>query len=258
MSTLRLDVPISCQEVQALLPRMKTLDAEKRGRVKGHLDRCQQCSSVLMVQAVPAERLEKEVPPASLLKSARGVMSAYFVARRGVSGLMWDKLIQLVAQGEEWAKEKLDEGRERIKRTMMLWQLSPAWAGGHGLGPEPAPMMGATGLAAEVVNDTWQPQGRVVPLEVREEEEGPRITADGRFTLTLHTPEAQWQGAQVVCTLLLVERQRVSFESVVQLDPSGQGGQVRFSADGLPQGMEVPVPLELVQLYLLASNGETR
>lgn len=256
MSTLRLDVPISCQEVQALLPRMKTLDAEKRGRVKGHLDRCQQCSSVLMVQAVPAERREKEVPPASLLKSARGVMSAYFVARRGVSGLMWDKLIQLVAQGEEWAKEKLDEGRERIKRTMMLWQLSPAPV----FPPMPIPVLGAAteGIAAEVMDETWQPQNKVVPFEVKEEKDGPRVTADGCFTLTVHTPETQWQGAQVVCTLLLVEGQRVSFESVVQSDPSGQGGQVRFSADGLPQGMEVPVPLELVQLYLLASNGETR
>ena len=38
----------------------------------------------------------------------------------------------LVAQGEEWAEEKLDEGREWIKGAMMLWQLTPVLAGAKG------------------------------------------------------------------------------------------------------------------------------
>lgn len=258
MSTRRLDESISCQEMRTFFPTLEALDAEKKGRVRGHLEGCEECFAVLMEQVAQEEELEAEDLPVSLLESARGVVSAYVTAQRGMLGLMWDKLTQLVAQGEEWAKEKLDEGREWIKGAMNLWQMTPAWAGGHGLGPEPGPAMGAKGIAAEVVDDTWRPQGRVVPFEVKEEKEGPRVTGDGRFTLTLHTPEAQWQGAQVVCTLLLlVEGQRVSFESVVQPDPSGQGGQVRFAAEDLPQGAEdVPVPLEFLQLHLVVPNRE--
>ena len=135
--------------------------------------------------------------------------------------------------------------------------MTPAWDG-PGLGRASVPMMGAEGIAAEVVDDTWLPRGKFVPFEIKEGKDAPRVTADGRFTLTLHTPDTQWQGTQIVCTLLLVEGQRVSFESVVEPDPSGHGGQVRFTAEGLPRGADVPVPLELVQLYLLASHGETR
>jgi len=142
------------------------------------------------MEQVAQEELEAEDLPASLLESARGVVSAYVTAQRGVLGLMWDKLTQLVAQGEEWAKEKLDEGRERIKGAMNLWRMTPAWVGGHGLGSKPGPTMGAKGIAAEVVDDTWQPQRRAVPFEVKEEKEGPCVTADGRFTLTLHISEA--------------------------------------------------------------------
>jgi hypothetical protein len=284
---------MSCQEVRDLFPRLKTLDAEKRGRVRGHLKRCKECFSVLVealkdenrfVRSAAAEALgelqdpraiaplcealkhedgdvreaaaqallEEKTPPASLLQSARKVVSAYLIARRGVLGLIWEKVREVAAQGEAWAKEKLAEGQRWIEGAMMLWQMTPALAGGSGLS---TPGMGATGIAAEVVDDTWQPQGKVVPFEVREGE-GPVVTADGRFTFTLHTPEAQWQGAQAVCTLLLVEGQRVSFESVVQPAPSGQGGEVSFTAEGLPQGAEVPVPLELVQLYVVASDRE--
>jgi hypothetical protein len=241
---------MSCQEVRTLFPRLKTLDTERRGRVRGHLDRCEDCFSVLMEQVTQEEGLEKEALPVSMLESARGIVSAYLIARQGVLGMMWEKVRQAVAQGEEWAKERLAEGRKWIEGAMRLWQLSPAPA----FPPLPVPALGATkGLAAEVMDDTWQPQNRVVSFEVREEEEGPRVTADGRFTFTLHTPEAQWQGAQVMCTLLLVEGQRVSFESVVEPDPSGQGGQVRFMAEGLPP-KDIPVPLELLHLYLIAPD----
>jgi hypothetical protein len=255
MNTLRLGEPISCQEVRSLLPHLKTLDAERRGRVRGHLDRCKDCFPVRKEQVTPEERQEKEAIPASLLKSARGVISAYLIARQGVLGLVWEKVREVASQGEAWAKEKLTEGQSWIKGTMVLWQMTPALDGAWGLGAARVPPLGAKGIAAEVVDDTWQPQGKVVPFEVREDE-GPVVTADGRFTFTLHTPEAQWQGAQAVCTVLLVQGQRVSFESVVQLDLLGKRGQVSFTAEGLPQGAKVPVPLELVRLYLIAPNKE--
>ncbi len=79
MSTLRLDEPMSCQEVRDLLPRLKTLDAEKRGRVRGHLKRCKECVSVLVealkdedefVREAAAEALlEEKTLPASLLQN---------------------------------------------------------------------------------------------------------------------------------------------------------------------------------------------
>lgn len=255
MSTRRLDESISCQEVRASFPDLETLDAEQRGRVRGHLERCEDCFSVLMEQ-VAQEELEAEDLPASLLESARGVVSAYVTAQRGVLGLMWDKLTQLVAQGEEWAEEKLEEARRWLGGTMVLWQMEPTIDAAAALGPGALmPVMGAKEIAALVVDVTWQPQGRVVPFEVKRVEEEPRITADGRFTCTLYTREAQWQGAQVVCTLLLVEGQRVSFESVVEADPSGQGGVVRFTAEGLPSGEnEVPVPLYFVEFSIVAPN----
>ena len=164
--------------------------------------------------------------------------------------MLWEDVRQLAAQGKKWAKEQLAEAQRCLQGAMMLWQM-PVMADA-GLGqPLLVPTVSAQGTAAEVVDETWQPQGTVIPLEIKE---GPAVTAEGRFLYTLHTPEAQWQGKRMLCTLLLVEGQRVSFESTVQPDPAGQGGQVNFTAEGLPQGKKVTIPTELVQLFLVVSR----
>lgn len=62
-------------------------------------------------------------------------------------------------------------------------------------------------------------------------------------------------GAERTLTAEVVDE---SWQLQGKVVPFGEGRQVRFMAEGLPRGVEVPVPLGLVQLYLIASNEGTR
>lgn len=242
--------PLSCKETRKRFDALlrEELRGEEEEWVQEHLLVCDECldaftnkvSRKVDAGEIPLQEWPSDLPlpPMELYTSA----SSLPAAAQEVLGVMWREVREAARQGEELAKEKLAEAQRWVEGAMMLWQMTPTRA--RGLGPlAPAPGVGVKGTAAEVVDDKWQPQDKVVPFEVRE---GPVVTADGHFTFTLHTPQPQWQGTRMVCTLLLVEGQRVSFESEVQ------GGQVSFTAEGLPQGEENRlVPLELLQLYLI-------
>jgi hypothetical protein len=244
--------PLSCEEARQRFDALlqEKLGGEEEEWAQEHLLVCEECLHAFANRVgqkvddgeIPLREWPSDLPLPAMELYASSASS--YAAAREVVGVVWAEVKQLARQGIEWAKDQLDETQRCLQGAMMLWQM-PALAGGSDLS---APGMGATGIAAEVVDDTWQPQGKVVPFEVRE---GPVVTADGRFTFTLHTPEAQWQGAQAVCTLLLVEGQRVSFESKVE-----PGGQVQFTAEGLPplEVEKVEIPLELVHLSLVASH----
>lgn len=252
--------PLSCKEVRQRFDALlrEQLHGEEEEWIQEHLLVCDECLDAFTNKVgekvdtgeIPLREWPSDLPlpPMELYASS----SSLPAAAQEMLGVMWEEVRQLAAQGKEWAKEQLAEAERCLQGAMMLWRM-PVMADA-GLGqPSLVPAMDAQGTAAEVVDETWQPQGTVVPLEVRKGEE-PTVTADGRFTFTLHIPETRWQGARMMCTLRLVEGQRVSFESTVQPDPSGHGGQVRFTAEGLPQGKKVTIPVELVQLFLVAPH----
>jgi hypothetical protein len=176
-------------------------------------------------------------------------------AARQALGTIWE---EVKAQGKAWAAEQRETVQRCLQGAMMLWRISFAGAGAHYGKAAPEPTMGGNmDTAAEVVDENWQPQGQVVPFEITE---GPLVTKDGYFSYVLHTPEDRWQGNRILCTVPLAEGQRLSFASVVEPAPSGQGGAVRFRAEGLlqrpPGEQDVPIPVDFVRLWLLPSSLE--
>lgn len=288
MPKLTFPAPMTCEQAHGLFTALlkETLEAELGGRLEGHLLACEECSVAL------AEAIDRAFAPGAFPSSAVPPLPAPVTAVAGVApaaarghqmapalegledaaarspalrerfGLLWEAVKQAARREKHaWAEAALAEGRHCLEGAMALWRLMfPELQGAH-VGAAAAPMMGADapGLTAEVVDETWQPQGRVVPLTIATPGGRPILTADGRFTLTVQTPETQWHGAQVVCTLVLVEARRISFASVVQPAPTGSGGEARFAATELPQGpADVPIPLEFVQLMLRPSPGPGR
>lgn len=251
MTLGRLEEPLACQTVRTLAPQLATLDAERRGRVRGHLARCHACAAAVPPQPRPtADRR-----PAAVRAAAHGVVSTYLLTLHGGFGMLWDAVQALAAQGEPGAQAQLAEGARWLTGALAFWQqwLSPV--AGASLSVAPQAALEAPTLTAEVLDATGRPQARQVSWTVRPGA-GPRLTADGRFTCTFHSAETLWHGAPMLVTLRLVEHRRLSFTSVVEPDPAAAGGIVHFAATGLPQGAEVAVPLECLQASLIASPSE--
>jgi hypothetical protein len=272
--------PLSCTQVRQWLAAWvrDALDVEQADEIRDHVLVCDTCllaftevvehqvdTGAIPLQAWPSAL---PLPPQDLFATTAAPVpppvAAVATALAAVSetfGIVWDNVKQAAHAGLAEAQAALVEGRRCLEGARAFWrQMFPELQEAH-LGAAAAPMMGAdvSGLTAEVVDETWQPQGRVVPFTIATPGGWPVLTADGRFTLTVQTPETQWHGAEVVCTLVLVETRRLSFTSVVRPAPTGAGGEVRFTATELLQGpADVLIPLEFVQLVLRPSAGAGR
>lgn len=250
--------PLSCADVRKEFERLSHKSnsepsTEADEDLREHLLLCEECWLAFAERV--AQKVESgEIPLAEWPKDLPvPPMDLFTVSAAAIEhpslGIMWQKVWNSAQQGQKWAQEKVAQGREWIDRCTPLWSMKPAFE--DGMGPSSVSTMEAQVLIAEVVDSSFQPKGGTVPLEIREGE-GPRITADGRFTVTLHTSDRQWGAARAICTLILADGQRVSFESILQPAPAGQGCDVRFTAEGLPPGVEnVQVPLDFLRLYIL-------
>jgi len=244
--------PLSCKEVRQRFDALlrEQLHGEEEEWVREHLLVCDKCLDAFTNKVgekvdageIPLREWPNDLPlPDMELYTSSSSLPA---ATQEALGIMWE---EARATTKEWAKEKLKEVQRCIAGTIRLLQMEPALAG-EGLGQKviALPTMGGKGPAIEVEASAGQLQ---VPFEIVE---GPIFTKDGRFLLTLETTDPQWERKRVVCTVALVEEQKVSFAGVVQPTGSGQKWRVAIAADGLPQEEEdTPVPLDFVQLSLM-------
>jgi hypothetical protein len=224
-------------------------------------DACLLAFSEAVGRHIDAGVIERQPWPRDLPLPSLALYTAYAAFQRAqeVLGMLWEPVQQAAREGQQWAMEQLTEGRRLLEGTMALLPRRRAMAGALGwLGAALGDVQDTESpvISAEVVDEHFHPQDRMLPLAIRTEEAGPLITADGCFAMTLHTNEAQWQGAPALCTLLLVEGQRVSFAGVVEPDPHGPGGQVHFAAEGLPVTETSPVPLGLIEIRLVVPSSE--
>lgn len=254
---MKLLTPLSCDEVRErfdLLAQTEGELSEEGEWVQEHLLVCDDCLAAF------TNTMKAQVEQGNLREAWVEKVPMPLSPLAGKTlGVLWDQVKHFAAQGVEWAMEQLDETQRCIQGAMQVWQMASIMAGG-GLGqkaalPVFAPMMGAKGITAEadVVDVNWQVQKEKVRFDITE---GPVITQDGDFLLTLQTQESQWHGAQVICTVTIVEGQRVSVVGNVEADPSGAGGRVRFEAAGFssPPTQQVEIPVEFIHLSVIASR----
>jgi hypothetical protein len=147
----------------------------------------------------------------------------------------WEKVGLAVKQrlGLHWNTAP-PEQREKVKKPLEAERR--LWSGRAAVQPRWAPAGGQGFMVtAERLDEEGEAVGEPVRLEVQE---GPMITAGGRFVAALRTEDPTLEGSLVAATLEAFG-QRISFTAVIA------NGEARFAEEGLPGGdHDVPVPLE--------------
>lgn len=255
--------PLSCADVRRQFERLSRESiggslTEADEDLQEHLLLCEDCW-LAFAERVARKVESGEIPLAEWPKDLPvPPMDLFTVSAAAIEhpllGVMWRKLRDLEAQGEKWPNQKLTQLRDNVERFMQFCEgltgiREPAFAT---LGTTAVPTTGVQVITAEVLDNNWKPTGTTVRFEIGDKE-SPRITADGHFTLTARTADRQWVGAQVFCTMILVENQKVSFASVVEPDRSGQSGLVKIEAEGLPRRATV-IPISFIRMSLLSQG----
>lgn len=276
MAKLKLAEPMNCEQARALFADLiaERLDAERRGRVRGHLLACEECS-VAFAEALDAALASGSLPhpavpplpiPVSLLPSEAG-LTGFGEVRGG----LWEAMKQWASaaarlpsgaaqviggqaaemgQSIAAAQERLAILLRRLQGSYALWGLDFGFAGG--MGPNLGTLSGET-VHVQHLDETGHATGEVTSLDLQKDiEDGPRITADGRFHLIVSSDDARWTGRRMICVLQLVEGDAVRFESVVQPTPDEKRWRADFRAEGLPRAeKEVAIPFDFVTLHII-------
>jgi len=148
------------------------------------------------------------------------------------------------------AQERLANLLRRLQGSYALWGLDFGLAGGTG--PNLGTLSGET-LHVQHLDEMGHATGEVTALDPqRDIEDGPRITADGRFHLVVSSDDSSWTGRRMICVLQLVEGDAVRFESVIQPTPDEKRWRAEFRAEGLPRAEEeVVIPFDFVTLHMI-------
>lgn len=263
MPELKIRALPTCQEVGELLLEFASdkLDAERRGRVRGHLAGCDECT--LSLAACFDEMMDRgelhdtPVPPFVIPQ----VLLPDPGPRGAVGGWDWSALNRSIeairaAAGRGtrvWgagALAALDDAAAQLRRCF-LGSL-PVWSSGIPAEAGAAGNLSGAPAALRVVHldSSWNELPEVTVLDSPAEiADGPVISADGKFRLVVTTRDPRWAGCRLVCSLRLVEGRAVRFESKVE--PEGDGWRAELRGVGLPaSGEEVAVPADVVDLYL--------
>lgn len=279
MPKLKFPEPMTCQQVRGLFANLLTekLDAERRGRVEGHLLACEECS-VAFAEEIDQALARGDLPqPAGPPLSMPGVLMD--VSGSGVvKAWLWEvvkregKAVLEVAQGavattkalgagvaevgrRKEAKQLLENLRYWLQSSFLQWQSADE--------PEPMPAMGVRAVRARGgravaraviqirhLNEAWEPTDAELVGEV---EQGPVFTADSKFFFTVTSDDKRLEGQRLICTIRLVEDQAIRFETDVQFTSDRTRWRAEFRAEELPTAAEdMLVPLERVELYLVA------
>lgn len=275
MQKLSFPDPLSCQEVRQLFPALlaEKLGTEQQGRVQGHLLTCEECSVAFAEQIdqalVRGDLSRLPVPPLAVPAvlanvSGRGSVNAWLweaVRREGKAAMelaqktasrasvLGIKATELAQRWKE-ARERLENLELWLQRSLPFWKmaiLSPEFGMGatiaRGPGESPA-------VRIHHLDEAWEPTGMDSTGLV---EEGPTLTADGKFILTVTTDDKRLNGSRLICSLKLVQEQAIRFEADVEA--AGTRWRARFHGEGLPAPSEdLTVSIELVQLYFFPPN----
>lgn len=271
MTRLRFPKPMTCEQVRGLFAGLlaEDLDAERRGRVEGHLLACEECSAAFaeaIDQAFAQGILpQHEVPPVPipvLLPQyglfGRGVVKVplWDAVKRATRGAMEVPERAAAATVEAVCRE-VGEVRQLLANlercwlgALHLWPLAPAFAFERTMGT-----MAGEAVLVQHLNEAWEQTGAESAVEV---EKGPVVTAAGEFLFAVTSDDVRFSGQRLICTVQLVEDQATRFESDIQPTPDGKRWRAEFRADGLPAVDEdVSIPLDSVSLYLVPRPQES-
>jgi hypothetical protein len=267
MAKLKLAELMNCDQARALFADLiaERLDAERRGRVRGHLLACEECS-VAFAEALDGALASGSLPhpavpplpiPVSLLPPEAG-LSGFGEVRGG----LWEAVKQWASAA---AGTPLDAGRAiqgqaaeigrsftkaRARFANLLRRLQGSyalWGLDFGVtGPVMGPGLGGNTVHVQHLDE----RGHSSAQGMASVEDGPKITPGGRFHLVVHSDDARWSGRRMICSLQLVEGDAVRFECDAQPTLVEKRWRADFVAEGLPAvDKDVAVPLEFVSLY---------
>lgn len=228
--------PLTCEEVRRQLSRLvgNGLDAERRGRIQGHLASCADCAGELA--GLVAVSVVKDAMPRPAGVQVEKMPSVLYPARRPVAsgkvGMMWQRGTSCRALRPD-DRRVMDRARRAMEAAM---ERSRSRFGLQGTartsrdairtrGARDAP---ARDLTIEVLDAGWESTaGAAVPCKLLE---GPEISADGVFLLSLEISGKNFETYRdrvVICTFTAGE-EKVSFEARL-ISP-----RVEFAAQDLP------------------------
>lgn len=253
MAKLKFPEPLTCSQVRALSSAVLAghIDAERRGRVEGHLLGCEECSVAFaeeISRAFAAGTLAGQtVPPAPAFLD---VLAPAALAQRGiVKGwrlqAVQHEAARAAGMAQREAKRLLQSFHEWCQAALPLWQAAPpAEVFAHNF-DETAAAENQGRAPLQHLDDAWQPRGVETLVDV---EEGPLITTGGAFVLGVAGSD-KLAGQRLVCSLHLIDEEAIRFETPLQAAPDGTW-TARFYVEGLPAAREdVPIALEFIQLY---------
>ncbi|MCX6628890.1 MAG: zf-HC2 domain-containing protein, partial [Candidatus Solibacter sp.] len=246
--------PSTCEDVRQQLSLLVAgnLDAERRGRLHGHLASCADCAAELA--GLVAVAMMKGAMPRRAGVQVEKVPSLLYPARRpidsGKVGMMWQRgtscgiLRPEDRRAMDRARRELGAALERSRRS--FGQPGASWVSRGALrtrGGSPGVPEGK--LTIEVLDATWESiAGAAVPCELFA---GPEVSADGVFRLGLEICGKDFEayrGRAVICTITAGE-EKISFEARLT------SPRVEFAAHDLPKlPSTTPLVLSWLRLYL--------
>lgn len=224
----------------------RNIGAELRGRLKGHLLRCESCAlavAEIYYEEVEAGRIVIGGSPLQAEPILRAVD-----ALKPDGGIRWTPLRELVVDSSTWGwpKEMLAVAGRRLTATLdrfMQPRLGLGLALGPGMGPENEDPNAAAGWSdsehINLVDDMGSPKARTVLFEISTP---PTVTEDGVLRLQARTREAALEGTTLLCTVAVTEGARITFEGRLQAAAQGAGFEVEIKEEGIPfpQSSESP------------------
>jgi hypothetical protein len=235
---------MNCETVQSLVlaSRLETLDAERLGRVQGHIAVCDRCLerigrriAVSIVDADLPISSRISVCPVESPAAPASHESSLERNRAKLLGISWQRERACISTLSVERKKRIDAARESLKESFGSKGYSKRGRGIRRRGTEPRIQLLDEGW--NIVPDVSIPYFLV---------EGPEILAGGELSLILEVPTEEFRRykGRTVIGVLSVGGEKLSFESILK------GSRVDFEADGLVPESGAMLEPELFDFYL--------
>jgi len=242
MNNEKTNIDARCRDLRKKFPAFfkEELGPVATGEIRGHLLACEDCSGEY------SEFVFREVQShPELIKPAPQVppISWYTDNLReegGLFGVLWSSVTKALKSETESVRQKAAEQLRKFQDALNGMVIEPEPVKTRGPGREPLPITGV------LLDESRETTGGKVPFTV---EEHPKIR-DGHFRMSLKSPNSEYRGYTVLCTVMSNNEPAMTYE---------MSHVNRSKSTGMEVAVDVPnvskasgnIPLNHIRLFIV-------